>query len=304
MLLGRRTLFALGRLGAVLAIVLVTAGCKEVRARREIQEGNKAYYSGEYEDAVTRYEKGLAAAPHLDIGWYNLGLAHIALFAPGKKTPDNEAHAQGAIKAFQEYLQLKPNDTQARDYLLSTFIDSGHYEGALAYFEDRLKANPKDVEALGQLAQINSQAGRYDESIKWHKQKAQVNVDKEKPEDAVTRKADAWYSIGVLEWRRLNNHSDVQGADRVKIADEGIAALAQAEAIRKDHSPTLSYQNLLYRERALAHGASWARSIDTATAQIYYKRAVELNKAEAAKAAAQGTPAPGSPAPKKPKGAP
>ncbi len=286
MLLGRRTLFALGALCA-----LALSGCKEVRARHEIQEGNKAYYSGEYEQAVTQYEKGLAAAPHLAIGWYNLGLAHIALFAPGKKTPENEAHAQGAIKAFQEYLKLVPNDTQARDYLLSTFIDSGHYEGALAYFEDRLKTNPRDLEALGQLAHINSQAGRYDESVKWHKKKAEADPTSD-------GRADAWYSIGVLEWRRLNNHSDVQGEDRLKIADEGIAALAQADAIRQNHSPTVSYQNLLYRERALAHGASWARSIDTATAQIYYKRAVELNKAAQA---AQPKPAPGSPAPKKKK---
>src|SRR5688572_23908054 len=120
MLLGRKP-FALG---VLIAASLAGAGCKEVRARHDIQEGNKAYYSGEYEQAVTHYEKGLAAAPHLDIGWYNLGLAHIALFAPGKKTPENEAHAQGAIKAWTEYLKLQPNDTQARDYLLSTYIDS------------------------------------------------------------------------------------------------------------------------------------------------------------------------------------
>jgi hypothetical protein len=288
MLLGRKPY----ALGALIAAVLVAAGCEEVRARHEIQEGNKAYYSGEYEAAVARYEKGLSTAPHLAIGWYNLGLAHIALFAPGKKTPENEAHAQGAIKAFTEYLRLNPGDTQARDWLLSTYIDSGHYEGALAWFEERLSKNPRDLEALGQLAQINSQAGRYDESVKWHKKKAEADTTPD-------GRADAWYSIGVLEWRRLNNHADVQGDDRLKIADEGIAALAQADSIRKDHAPTLSYQNLLYRERALAHGASWARSIDTATAQIYYKRAVELNKAAQATQATQGTPAPGKPAPKK-----
>jgi tetratricopeptide (TPR) repeat protein len=276
----------------VLIAALATAGCKEVRARRQIQEGNKAYYAGDYEDAIVQYDKGLAAAPGLAIGWYNLGLAHIAMFAPGKKTPENEAHAQGAIKAFSEYLRLNPKDTQARDYLLSTYIDSGHYEGALQYFEDRLAANPKDLEALGQLAQINSQAGKFDEAVKWHKKKAEVDP-------STDGRADAWYSIGVLEWRRLNNHADVQGEGRLKIADEGIAALAQADTIRKDHAPTLSYQNLLYRERALAHGASWARSIDTATAQIYYKRAVELNKAAQAAQAQQPAGKPGAPAPKK-----
>src|SRR5688572_13259234 len=105
----------------VFAALFMILGCTEVKARRQIQHGNKAYYDGDYEKAIAEYESALAAKPDLYIGWYNLGLSHLALFSPGAKGPQNERHAQGAIKAFNEYLKVDKNDTKARDYLLSTY---------------------------------------------------------------------------------------------------------------------------------------------------------------------------------------
>ena len=260
-----------------LAILVGTAsaGCEQVQARRHIQEGNKLYYAGEYEKAVAEYDQALATRPDLTIGWYNKGLTHLALFAPGAKTAENDAQAQGAIKAFNEYLKVQPKDEKARDYLLSTYIDSGHYEGALAYFEEKLKADPKDVLAIAQLAQINAGAGKFEEANKWHHKRAEI-------ETSTDGKADALYSIGVLSWRRLNNKFDVTGTERAKIADEGIGALEEALSIRKDHQAQLTYHNLLYRERALAHEASWARAADIATAQISFKKAMDVAKAQQA----------------------
>jgi len=246
-------------------------GCQEVGARHDIQEGNKLYYAGKYDDAIKRYTESLGVQKDLAIGWFNLGLAHLALFAPGLKTPENEAHAQGAIDALQHYLQLEPKDTQARDYLLSTFIDSGHYELAIKYFEAKLEKDPNDVDAVAQLAQLNQMASRYDEAIKWHKKKSEMVT-------SIDLKADSWYSIGVLDWRRLNNHAEIQGPERVRIADEGIGWLQKADGARKAHSPTLSYLNLLYRERALGTDLSYARAVDTASAQVYYKAATDAAK--------------------------
>jgi tetratricopeptide (TPR) repeat protein len=182
-------------------------------------------------------------------------------------------------------VELRPDDLTARDYLLSTFIDAGRYEGAIKYFEDRLAKDANDVEAVAQLANINSQAGKWEAAIQWHAKRAEL-------EPGIDAKADAWYSIGVLDWRRLNNHPEVTGAERARIADEGLAWLQKADQARQDHGPTLSYLNLLYRERAMAHDASIARAVDLANAQSYYKRAVTM-----AKAPAKPAPAP-EPAPR------
>jgi tetratricopeptide (TPR) repeat protein len=275
--------------GAVVVLGALLGGCTEVKARRRIQQGNKAYYEGDYEKAIAEYELALGQKPELYVGWYNLGLAHLALFAPGLKTPKNEEHAQGAIKAFNEYLKVVKDDTKARDYLLSTYIDSGHHEGALAYFEKQLAENPNDPNIMAQLAQINAGAGNFAAANEWHKKRVAV-------ETTPDAKADVWYSIGVLSWRRLNNHAEVVGLERAKVADEGIHALQQADGIRKDHQATLTYMNLLYRERSIAHAASWAQAVDQATATVYYKQAIEIHKRTQGSAPAN---APQKPAPKK-----
>jgi len=249
----------------------LATGCQEIGARHDIQEGNKLYYASKYDDAIARYNEALAVNKELAVGWFNLGLAHLALFAPGLKTPENEVHAKGAIEALQHYLQLVPADTQARDYLLSTFIDSGHYEGAIQYFEAKLGKDPTDIEAVAQLAQINQQAGKWDDAIKWHKQRAEMVP-------SVDLKADSWYSIGVLDWRRLFRHPEVEGPERARIADEGIFWLQKADEVRKGHSATLSYLNLLYRERALGFEVSFERAVDTVSAQTYLKLANDAAK--------------------------
>jgi tetratricopeptide (TPR) repeat protein len=263
--------------------LIALSGCEAVSARRKIQKGNKLYYDKQYAESIKLYDEALRSRPELDIGWYNLGLAHIALFQPGMKSDSNEEHAQGAIAAFKKYMELVPDDKQARDYLLSTYIDSGHYEGALAYFEDQLAKNPTDVEALAQLAQISSQAGKFDDAVKWHKKRVAI-------ETSIDGKADAEYAIGVLQWKRLNNHPEVVREERLKIADEGLNALMEADKLRPNHGPTLSYANLMYRERALSHEVSYARAVETASAQVYQKRAMELIKGSTPQPAAPEAP--------------
>jgi len=269
------------------ALLALAGACDEVEARRHIQDGNKAYNSGKYDRAVTEYTAAITSHPELSIGWYNLGLAHLAMFQPGLKDPRNDEHAQGAIRAFQEYMKRYPDDNRARDWLLSTYIDSGHYEGALDYFRQKYDKDPTDMQALAQLAQINAQAGNFEEANKWHQTRA-------KAETSVDGKADAWYSMGVLDWRRLNNRASVQGSERARIADEGLYALQQADATRKDHQATITYTNLLYRERAMAHEAGIARIVDLASAQLYYKRAVDIAR-RTPSAPGQPGPAPGKP---------
>src|SRR5215831_9282358 len=250
----------------VVLLFSLAGGCQEIGARRDIQEGNKLYRDSKFEEAIARYKEALSVDKDLAFGWFNLGMAHLGLFGPGLKTPENEAHAKGAIDALQHYLQFFPQDTQARDFLLSTYIDSGHYEGAIQYFEVKLGKDPADIESIAQLAQINQQAGKFDDAIKWHKKRAEMVT-------VVDLKADSWYSIGVLDWRRLYRHPEVEGPERVRIADEGIAWLQKADEARKGHSGTLSYLNLLYRERAEGFQTSYERAIDTASAQLYSKLA-------------------------------
>jgi tetratricopeptide (TPR) repeat protein len=259
---------------AIVASVFILLGCQQVKARHRMQEANKLYFAGKYDEAIREYEQALAQQPKIAVGWYNLALSHLAVFAPGLKSDANERHALGAINALQKYLELEPNDSEARKFLVSTYVQSGHYEGALDYFKGLLAKNPGDVNAMAQLADIYSRAGNFTEAVNWYRKRADL-------EPTATAKADAFEGIGGLAWRRLYNHPELAGLSRIQIADEGLAALQQADRLRKDFARTLTFMNLLYRERALGHESSYARAVDQATAQFYYKRAQELAKAQA-----------------------
>jgi tetratricopeptide (TPR) repeat protein len=274
-------------LAAGLAGVGGLGGCDEVRARRNVQEGNKRYHDSKYEEAIKLYDDALASQPQLAIGWFNLGVAHFAIYQPGSKEAANDAHAVAAINALNKYVQLVPDDGQARNLLLKVFKDSGHYEGAIAYYTERLEKDPSKLDLLSEMAQTYVDAGKFDDAIVWYRKL--IDAD-----PSVDGKADALYRIGVMQWRRLNKHLEVAGHERARIADEGLSALTEANELRKDHGGTLSYINLLYRERAWASEASYARAIDTASALSYEKQAKEAMKAAQA---ASNTPA-GSPPPK------
>ena len=266
--------------GAVVAslVVLTAGGCGQVGPRHQMQEANKLYFAGNYDGAISEYELALAKAPNVAVGWYNLGLCHLALFAPGLKSADNERHAKGAIDALKRYLELQPSDEKAREFLVSTYVQSGHFEGALDYFKGMLAKNPGDVTAMAKLADIYSRAGQFTEAIAWYRKRADL-------EPTALAKADAFEGIGGIAYKRLHDHPELTGARRIEVADEGLAALQNADRLRKDFSRTLTFINLLYRERALGHESSLARSVDQATAQFYYKRALELAKAQTVKTA-------------------
>lgn len=301
--MGRRS-----RTNALVLVALVVAavalgGCDEVKARRKIQQANKLYKANKYAEAIRVYQEALELQPDLATGWYNLALAHLALFVAGSTTPQNMAHADGAIQALTRYLELEPQDNAncseppcARNFLLSTYIDSGRYPKAIEFFERELAKNPRDTLALANIAKIYSDAGEFDRSYEWYGKLASAETTDE-------ARANAFQQIGVLAFRRLFNRPDVEGADRARIADQGIAALQEAAKLRPNFADTYTYINLLYRQRALAHDVSYARAADVATAQVFMKKAMDLKGVQPPPAAPKPPVPPGAPAtPESPSG--
>jgi tetratricopeptide (TPR) repeat protein len=281
----------LGKFSAALACVLVlgtVGGCDEINARRKVQEGNKLYQEEKYDEAVVAFETALRAKPDLAIAQFNLAIAHVEMFRAGDKTPANEKHATGAIDALNKYLVMAPKDDTARKLLIGIYTKSGRYDGALDYFKGEYEKAPKDPYNIAQLADINKQAGRFDDARKWFETLADV-------EDKPETKSTAWQQIGVTYFSQLNNHLEIFGEERVKLADGGIGALAKAIELKPDDANTYTFTNLLYRQRALGQGKSYAGVADLATAVVFQKKALEL-KGMAPPPAAPGAPgAPGKP---------
>ncbi len=279
-----------GKTSAAFACVLIlgtVGGCDEINARRKVQEGNKLYQQEKYDEAVVAFDTALKAKPDLSTAWFNLAIAHVEMFRAGDKSPVNEKHATGAIDALNKYLVMQPKDETARKLLIGIYTKSGRYDGALDYFKGEYDKNPKDPFNIAQLADINKQAMRFDDARKWYETLAEVE---QKPE----LKSTAWQQIGVTYFSQLNNHLEVFGEERVKLADAGIGALAKAIELKPDDPNAYTFTNLLYRQRSLGQGKSYVAVADLATAIVFQKKSAALKGQ--ANPAAPATPAtPGKP---------
>jgi tetratricopeptide (TPR) repeat protein len=228
----------------LLVWALGLVGCSEARARYHAHLGSKAYHQGRYAQAIAHFDVAVSARPDLSLAWFNLGVAHRALLAPGLGTGENAAHVQGAIAAFQRYLARVPTDREARELLLATYVDAGQADVALAFLEAGLPSASDPLAVTSQLAELATQLQRWDAARLWHQRRAEL----ERTSDG---RADAWLAIGSLALRRLSGHPELGAEVRRRIADEGLSAVRQADALRPAHAETGACRSSLEREREL-----------------------------------------------------
>lgn len=275
---------------AALASVLVgTAGCDELRSRREIQDANKLYGEGRYSKAVEIYNAALQRTPDLAIGQHNAGLAYYKLFQPGVDTKENRAMAEQSAAHFMKYLESEPNDTKVIGLLTTIWLDSGQYEKALTYWSQVLAKDPQSRDVIEKLANINRQAGNYTKAREWHMKRVEL-------EHETGGKVKAYLDIAQMEWSRLQK-AELVDAERLAAVDVGVAALQVAEKLDPKHALVQSLMGSLYQHRSLGHGAHWAKGVEAASQRFHQGRFSEIRKAEQAAAGAGQPPAAGQTAP-------
>lgn len=260
---------------ALAAVLLATFGCSEIKARRLIQEGNKAYQAEKYDVAVAKFEAALALEPKLATGWFNLAIAHIDAFKPGDKTPANEAHADKALAALNKYIELQPADETAVKLLIGTYTRSGRWQGALDFYTREYEKKPTDAFVIFNLADISEQAGRFEESRQWFTKLAET-------EPSTDAKATAWYRVGVSYFKQMKTIPAGPNEKRVNLADQGIAALAKAAQLQPENTNILTYSGILYRQRAAGQGKSYYAVVDLATAGDHQVKVKALKDKQAA----------------------
>lgn len=277
-----------------LGLGLGGTGCQEISARRAVQEGNKAYEKGNFEEAAKMYEEALQKAPHLDTAHYNAGLTYKKMFKPGFDDPANVALAKKAAEHFDAYLEFDPKNRDIVTLMTRVWMDAGDYEGALGYWQRELDKDPKNIEIIGIMANINRQAGNFDKAMEWNLRQVELETDPH-------AKAGAYKAIGSLMVSRLRGRTHaILGYERLKIADTGIGMLQKAAALSPEDPDVQTALGFLYGERALAQSTTWAQIAEVAAARHHYKRWAELNKK--AQQATEPAKDPGAAPDKKPEG--
>jgi len=179
------------------------------------------------------------------------------------------------------YLKAEPNDRKIRLFLTRIWVDSGKHVKALGFWEEELKANPKNIEILTTLSEINRQAGDYDKSLEWMGQRVDAEPSKE-------GKVQGLLAIARIQFSRLRRE-DLIDAERMLVADQGLAALKKAELLMPNSREVHGHLASLYLLRGFSHGAYWAFAAEQTTQRLHFAKISELNKAEKAAAAATGT---------------
>jgi tetratricopeptide (TPR) repeat protein len=253
----------------IFALATMT-GCDTLSARFRAREGVDLYHEGKYAEAASKFEEAVAKDPKLPVLKLNEGTSYLAHFrAVGGKTPEGQKAATKAISAYEEYLELKPNDDRVKGALIQTFVETARYEDAVTFFRPAVEKAPPDIEALTTLATIASKCSKPEEAEKWFQKRI----------DASPNKPEGYLAYGVYLWQELHDHADWPHDKRMPKAQQALDLLKKVIELQP-HAPNgYSYTNLVYREMAASDPNADNKKKDLEEAARFYKLAAERQKA-------------------------
>ncbi len=256
--------YKLALLGALLFMLAITSGCTKLRARDQLNKGVTAYRNGQFQSAVMHFQNAVALDPTLLNAKLYLATAYYQQYIPGGESAENIKFAQQAIDAFDEVL----------------------------------KVDPKNTTAIASAAQMYYQLKKFDKALEYQRRWLQVEPDNPLP----------YYWIGVLDWAICYPRTQQMRKDlkivfpkdpkdpntlppfpekaRAELEEqngplikEGLDALDKAIQLKPNDFATMSYLNLLYRQKADLESDSAAHEADLKQADDWTEKAIAVRKA-------------------------
>ena len=251
-------------LGVVLLLLVFSSGCRKLRARDQLNKGVQAYRNAQFQVAIVHFKNAVALDPTLLNAKLYLATAYAQQYIPGGESPENLKIAQQAIDAFDDVLKMDPNNTTA----------------------------------MASVAQIYYNMRKFDRAKEYQRRWLQVEPNNPVP----------YYWIGVLDWAVCFPHTQQMRKDlkiefpkdpkdpgslppfppkaRAELEEqngplvkEGVEVLEKAIELKPNDFDTMSYLNLMYRQKADLEADAAAREADLKQAEDWTDKAVALRKA-------------------------
>lgn len=256
-------LHKLALLCAVLVLAASACGCRKLKARDQLNKGVNAYKNAQFQTAIMRFKEAVQLDPSLLNARLYLATAYAQQYIPGGESPENIKVAEQAINTFQDVLNM----------------------------------DPKNVTAIASIAQIYYSQGKFDKAKDFQLQRVQLEPNNPEP----------YYWIGVLDWAvcyprteelrkdlKINFPKNINDPNtrpplpeksRAELEEkngplvkEAIDALSKAIQLKPNDFGTMSYLNLMYRQKAELETDAAARDADMKQAEDWINKALATKK--------------------------
>ena len=259
-------LYRFALLGALLLLLAFSSGCSKLRARDELNKGVGAFRNAQFQAAIMHFKSAVAYDPTLLNAKLYLATAYRQQYIPGGESPENLKISQQAIDAFEDVLKVDPNNTTAIASVAEIFYDMRKFDKAKEYQRHWLQVEPNNPVPYYWIGVLDwaicfprTQQMRKDLKIEFPKDPKDPSSLPPFPEKARAQLAE----------------------QNAPLVDEGIGLLQKALELKPNDFDTMSYLNLLYRQKADLEPTPDAREADLKLAEDWTNKAVALRKAGA-----------------------
>lgn len=260
------------RLAPVIGLLLLavaTAGCNRLKARDQLNKGVNAFRNGQFQEAVARFQEAASDDPKLEDARLYLAMSYFQQYAPGGESPDNVKIGQQAIKAFENVLELDPQNTTALATIGTIYYYMKDFDKAKEYQRRRLAVEPNNPEPYYWI-------GVMDYGICGKN-------------DSAARSGDAKLSTigpnGDLPPLPEKLRAELEQKNSA-LNNEGMEALNKAIELKPNYDEAMAYLNLMYRQKADIEKDPSARADDLKKANDWLAKAMDARKQAGAAAAA------------------
>jgi len=265
----------------LLFATLALGGCDKFQAREHFHRANNHYKEENFQAALRDYQKGLQLDPGATEVWRSVGFASLALYRPGDESQQNKDYASTAVDAFRKYLAAHPEDQKVREYLISTLMGSNRHDEAIQLLQEDADKHPGDPKLQTAVINAMAEAGELDSAF-------------DKAEKPNTTDPQVYHDIGVTAWSKSYRSPPPDVDQHRALIELGIKSLEKALQLEGDKPlfETLTYINLLWREKVKVEIDPFKQQDYIKTADEYRNRAMDLRK----QMKQQAAPAPSAPA--------
>ena len=250
-------------LGALLLLLPFSSGCNKLRARDQLNKGVAAFRNAQFQSAIMHFKQAVGLDPTLLSAKLYLATAYFQQYIPGGESPENLKVGQQAIEAFEEVLKTDPNNTTAIASIGQMYYNMKQFDKSKEYQRHWVQVDPNNPTPYYWIGMLDwaivfprTQQMRKDLKIEYPKDPKNPSSLPPFPEKARAKLEE-------------------QNGPLVK---EGVDDLEKAIQLSPNDFNTMSYLNLMYRQKADLESEASAREADLKVADDWVTKAIALRK--------------------------